>query len=144
MGFRGSRLSAALLALATTAAGLVVTVGAAPAEAGWSDVSGTTRYHLCKRATPSEQGWIFRTRVRKRAASHDARAGVVIHTGDRRRQRWSSGWLDDGEVARGRVRVKRTQKIRVHVWQESGDVDSPTGTALEGETLRPRDVERCG
>jgi hypothetical protein len=143
MGFRG-RLSAVLLALATTAAGLVVTVGAAPAEAGWSDVSGATRYHLCKAATPSAQGWVFRTRVRKRAATDDARAGIVLYTGDRRRQRWGSGWLDDGEVARGRVRVKRTRQVRVHVWQESGDVDSPLGTALESESLRARDVERCG
>ncbi len=121
-----------------------MTVGAAPAQAGWSDVSGMTRYRICKEATPSAQGWIFLTRVRKRAGTDDARAGVVLYAGDRRRQRWGSGWLDDGEVARGKPRIKRSQGIRVHVWQEAGGVDSPIGTALEAEVLRPRDIERCG
>jgi hypothetical protein len=144
MGIAGSRLSAALVALATTAAGLVVTLGAAPAQAGWTDVSGPTRYRICKEATPSAKGWTFLTRVRKRARAEDARAGVVLHAGDRRRQRWSSGWLDDGEVARGQVRIKRTRGIRIDVWQEAGDVDSPVGTALVAARLRPRDVERCG
>lgn len=144
MGIERSRLCAALLALATTATGLVVTLGAAPAQAGWTDVSGTTRYRICKEATPSAKGWIFLTRVRKRAGTEDARAGAVLYAGDKPRHRWSSGWLDDGEVARGQVRIKRQGRIRVHVWQEAGDVDSPIGTALERAVLRPRDIDRCG
>src|SRR5918995_1297888 len=103
MGTIRSRLSAALVACATVLAGTVVALGAAPAHAGWTDVSGMTRYKICKEATPSARGWIFLTRVRKRAGTEDARAGLVVHVDGERRQRWSSGWLRDREVDRGWV-----------------------------------------
>lgn len=143
MGIVRSRLSAALLALATVAAGLVVTLGAAPAQAGWTDVSGVARFRICKEATPSARGWVFLTRVRKPSGTHDARGGAVLRAGDRPRRHWRSGWLDDGEVAQGRLRVRRGADVRIQVWQEAGDPDSAIGTALEREALRPGDVDRC-
>ena len=152
MGTIGSRLSAglvaastaALLALATLAAGLVVAVSAAPAHAGWTDVSGMTSYRICKQAAPSGRGWIFLTRVAKPAGTEDARAGVQLYRRGELRQRWSSGWLRDREVDRGWVRAKRFGRIRLHVWQEAGDRDSGIGTALEREVLKPSDIELCG
>ena len=144
MGIDRARLSAALLTLAMAAAGLVVTLGATPAEAAWTDVGGMTRYRICKEATPSAQGWIFVTRVRKRAGTDDARGGADLYVGDKRRHRWRSGWLGDGEVAQGRLRAQRGRGLRIHVWQEAGDQQSAIGTALERRALRPRDVDRCG
>ena len=139
-----SRLSAALVALAMLGAGLVVALAATPAHAGWTNASGMTHYRICKEATPSANGWIFVSRVRKRAGTEDARAGIALfHDGDRR-QRWSSGWLDDGERERGRVRNKRSGQLRIHVWQEAGDLESNLGTALQAEVFRARDIERCG
>ena len=144
MGIDRTRLSAALVALTMTVAGLVVALGAATAQAAWTDVSGMTRYRICKESTPSAKGWVFLTRVRQRAGSDDARAGAVLYEGDERRQRWRSGWLDDDEVHAGRLRITRGPGVRIHVWQEAGDPDSSIGTALEREALRPRDVDRCG
>jgi len=144
MGTIRSRLSAVLIALATLAAGTVVALGAAPAQAGWTDVGRMTDLRICKEATPSARGWVFLTRARKRAGTEDARAGVSLRVGGERRQRWSSGWLKDHEVDRGWVRYRRAGRVRVHVWQEAGDRDSGIGTALEREVLRPRQIERCG
>lgn len=138
-----SRLTAAWVACATAVAGAVVTLGAAPAQAGWTDVSSMTRYTICKEATPSAKGWIFLTRVRKRAGVEDARAGIALHVDGQRRQRWTSGWLDR-RVERGWVRAPHPGRVRIHVWQEAGDRDSMIGTALEHRVLRPRQVERCG
>ena len=144
MGTNRSRLSAVLVALATLAAGLVVALGAAPAQAGWTDVGRMTDLRICKEATPQAKGWIFLTRAHKRAGTEDARAGVSLRVADQRRQRWSSGWLKDDQVERGWVRYHRTGRVRLHVWQEAGDRDSGIGTALEREVLRPRQIERCG
>ncbi len=144
MGTNRSRLSAVPIALATLAAGMVVTLGAAPAQAGWTDVGAMTHFRICKEATPSAKGWIFLSRARKRAGTEDARAGVTLHVAGKRRQHWSSGWLKDREVERGWARYQRAGRVRVHVWQEAGDRDSGIGTALEREVLRPRQIERCG
>jgi hypothetical protein len=144
MGTNRSTLTAAWIACATAVASTVVTLGAAPAQAGWTDVSSMTRYAICKEATPSARGWIFLTRVRKRAGTEDARAGLVLHVDGERRQRWSSGWLRDREVERGWVRARQRTRVRLHVWQEAGDRDSMIGTALERRVLRPGQVDRCG
>ena len=144
MGTDRSRLTAAPVALATLVAGLVVGLGAAPAQAGWTDVGRPTNFRICKEATPSARGWTFLSRVRKRAGTEDARAGVALHVDGQRRQHWSSGWLKDHEVERGRVRRPRAGRIRIHVWQAAGGRDSGIGTALEREVLRPRQIERCG
>ena len=144
MGTNRSRLSAVPIALATLVAGLVVTLGAAPAQAGWTDVGAMTHFRICKEATPSARGWVFLSRARKRAGTEDARAGMALHVAGKRRQHWSSGWLGDREVERGWVRYQRTGRVRIQVWQEAGDRDSGIGTALEREVLRPRQVERCG
>ena len=144
MGTIRSRLPVALIALATLAVGTVVTLGATPARAAWTDVGRMTDVRICKEATPSDRGWTFLTRARKRAGTEDARAGVTLRVHGERRQHWSSGWLEDREVARGWVRHRRAGRVRVHVWQEAGDRDSGLGTALEREVLRPRRIERCG
>jgi len=144
MATKTSRLSAALVALAMLGAGLVVALAATPAHAGWTDASGLTHYRVCKKPTPSANGWIFVSRVRKPADTEDARAGIVLHHDGDRRQRWSSGWLDDGERERGRVRSKRSGQLRIHVWQEAGDLDSTLGTAQQAEVFRARDIKRCG
>lgn len=140
----GARLTAAVVALATIGAGLVVALTAAPAPAAWTDASGLTSYRICKRSTPAARDWIFVSRVRKRAGSEDARAGVVLHHDGHPRQRWSSGWLADGERERGDVRIERSGTVRIHIWQEAGDRGSDIGTALGTEVLRARDIERCG
>jgi hypothetical protein len=139
-----ARLTAGLLALATITAGLVVALGAAPAQAGWTDVGAMTHFRVCKETTPAAKGWIFLARARKRTGTDDARAGMVLRADGERRQRWSSGWLRGREVERGWVRTQRSGRVRLHVWQEAGDRDSGIGTALEREVLRPRQVERCG
>ena len=78
-------------------------------------------------------------------ATHGRDAVVrSLRVADKRRQRWSSGWLKDDQVERGWVRYQRTGRVRLHVWQEAGDRDSGIGTALEREVLRPRQIERCG
>jgi len=144
MGTSRSRLPAVLIALTTLAAGTVVALGAAPARAGWTDVGRMTDLRICQEATPSARGRVFLTRVRKRAGTEDARAGVSLRVDGERRQHWSSGWLKDQEVDRGWVRHQRAGRVRVHVWQEAGDRDSGIGTALEREVLRPGQIERCG
>ena len=143
MGNITSWVTAALTALAMVAITLVVTLAASPAHAGWTDVSGLTTYRLCRAPTPSGQGWVFTSRVRKRADTADARAGVVLVEDGQPRQRWSSGWLEDGVRERGRVRIARTRGVRLQVRQEAGDRDSAVGTATELRVLRPREVRHC-
>lgn len=143
MGTISTRVIAATLALAAVALSLAVMLVAAPAHAGWTDASGPTRLDLCRTAMPSGEGWLFRARVKKRAWSEDARAGMVVYHRGEARQRWASGWLDAGEVERGEVRTPWSRRVRLHVWQEAGDVDSPIGTALEASVYRPRQIKHC-
>jgi hypothetical protein len=138
-----TRVTAATLALATVAFTLAVVLVAAPAQAGWTNASGPTRFHVCRTATPSGQGWLFRARAKKRAQTEDARAGMLVHHRGQARQRWASGWLEDGEAERGTVRTPRSRRVRLHVWQEAGDLDSPVGTALQAVVYRPRQIEHC-
>jgi len=133
-----------LVALATLAATVVVALGAAPAQAGWTDVGQGTRYRVCKEAPDSGHGWIILTRARKRAGTEDARVGLAVFRDGERRQRWASGWLRDKEIARGWVRVRRDAGVRLHLWQEAGDRGSMIGTAQQREVLRLRRIERCG
>ena len=138
-----TRVTAATLALVTVALSLSVVLGAAPAHAGWTNASGITKFHVCRKAMPSGKGWLFRARLKKRAHTEDACAGMVVHHRGQARQRWSSGWLDDGEVERGEVRTQRSRRVRLHVWQEGGDRDSPVGTALQAAVYRPRQIQHC-
>lgn len=143
MGTNTRPFSAALMALATVGATLVVALSAAPAQAGWSDVGGITDYRMCRAVTPSGKGWVFRSVVRKPEDTEDARAGVRLFDDGQARQKWSSGWLEDDETARGRVRIQRSRGVRLHVTQEAGDRDSAVGTALEVAVLRPRAIRHC-
>ena len=138
-----TRVTAATLALATVALSLGVVLVAAPAQAGWTHASGVTKLHLCRTASPAGKGWVFRARVKKYADTEDARAGITITHRGQARQRWNSGWLDDGEVERGEVRTPRSRRVRLHVWQEAGDLDSPVGTALQAAVYRPGQIKRC-
>ena len=42
------------------------------------------------------------------------------------------------------MRVAKSPKVRVYVWQEAGDRDAVTGTAAEARVLRPSRIRRCG
>jgi hypothetical protein len=143
VGTIGTRFTAATLALATVALSLAITLVAAPAYAGWSNASGITKFHVCRMATPSGKGWVFHARAKKRAGTEDARAGMTLYRGRDARQRWSSGWLADDEVEWGSVRIHRSRRVTLHVWQEAGDRDSPIGTAVEAASYQPRQIKHC-
>ena len=143
MGTISTRVIAATLTLAAVALSLTVMLVAAPAHAGWTDASGPNRLHVCRTAMPSGEGWLFRARVKKHAYSEDARAGMtILHRGESR-QRWTTGWLDAGEVERGAVRTPWSRRVRLYVWSEAGDVDSFIGTALQATVYRPRQIKHC-
>lgn len=116
---------------------------AVPAQAAWSKVGDFTDYRICRTGTPSGNGWKFVTRVRKDADTPDARVGVVLRDREhQRRARWRSGWLDD-DPARGAARIRKSPQVRVQVWEEAGDLDSPIGTALQATVYEPRQIRRC-
>ena len=143
MGSIRRRFTAALLALASTGLALTVPLAATPAEAAWSNTGGLTRFQVCRAPAPTGHGWVVLAKVRKRAGSPDARAGMTVLHGRDERQRWSSGWLPRHRAERGWVRTRRGADVRLRVWQEAGDRDSPVGTALEVATYDLRSLRRC-
>ncbi len=143
MGTSKARLSAALVALATVMSGLVLSLGATPAQAEWSEPGTLVRFKICKQVRHGSKGWVFLARAQKRPSSDDARAGMAIYVGGDRRQRWGSGWLHGREIDRGWVRTRKTAKVTVQVWQEAGDRDGAVGTSRELRVLRANQVARC-
>lgn len=53
----------------------------------------------------------------------------------------ASGWIGDDETARGPVRIKRSRGVRLHVWQQAGDLE--VGSAKELAVHRPFDLRHC-
>lgn len=130
----------ALATFALVVGGLVLS---APAHAGWTRPGDLTNYRVCRAAADGGDAWRFVSKVRKRAGTPDARAGINLYVGNKRTAHWSSGWLKKGEVQISTVRVRKSPKVRVQIWQEAGDRDSPIGTALEMSVLKPRKIRRC-
>ena len=130
-------------ALATFALVVGALVLSAPAQAGWSRPGDLTRYRVCRASTDGGDSWRFVSRVRKRAGSPDARAGVNVYVANERKAHWSSGWLKKGELHISTVRVQKSPKVRVQIWQEAGDRDSSIGTALEVNVLKPHKIRHC-
>jgi len=130
----------ALAAFALVVSGLVLS---APAQAEWSRPGDLTRYRLCKASTDSGDAWRFVSKVRKRAGTPDARAGINVYVADKRAARWSSGWLEKGELQISTVRARKSPQVRVEIWHEAGDLDSPIGTALEITILKPKTIRHC-
>lgn len=131
------------LAGVTASALLATSLSAVPAQAAWTDVGDFTDYRICRSATPSGNGWKFLSRVRKDDDTPDARVGMVLRDREhQRRARWRSGWLDD-EPARGAARIRKSPQVRVQVWEEAGDLDSPVGTAIQATVYKPRQIKRC-
>lgn len=133
-------LTTALAAFALLVSGLVLS---APAQAEWSRPGDLTRYRLCRASTDSGDAWRFVSKVSKRAGTPDARTGIKVYVSDKRVARWSSGWLQKGETQISTVRVRKSPKVRVEIWQEAGDLDSPIGTALEVTLLKPNRIRHC-
>lgn len=133
-------ITTALATMALVVGGLVL---ATPAHAGWSRPGDFTKYRVCR--APAEGGdlWRFVSKVRKGQGVPDARAGIEAHAGNQRVARWSSGWLERGELQISTVRVAKSPKVRVTIWEEAGDRDSPIGTALAASVLKPHDIRRC-
>lgn len=130
----------------TALATFVLIVGGlvlAPAQAEWSQPGDLTRYRLCRAPADDGEAWRFVSKVRKYASTPDARAGIEVYTGSKRTAHWSSGWLKKGEVQVSTVRVTRSPKVRVHIWQEAGDRDSSVGTALQLDVIKPKRIRRC-
>lgn len=130
--------TACLLALSLAGSLLV----APPAQAQWSDIGGLTDYRICRTAT-GHGGWKFVSRVSKRDGTPDARAGVRVLRMQESIAGWRSGWLDDDEVARGAVRVRKGKGVRLVVWEEAGDRESPIGTATQSTVHRPQQIRHC-
>ncbi|MEJ7795198.1 MAG: hypothetical protein WKF50_06575 [Nocardioides sp.] len=130
----------ALATFALLVGGLVLS---APAQAEWTRPGDLTKYRLCKASTDGGDSWRFVSKVRKRAGTPDARAGIDVFVADKRKAHWSSGWLEKGETQISTVRVKKSPKVRVQIWQEAGDLDSPIGTALEMNVLKPHKIRHC-
>ena len=130
----------ALAAFALLVSGLVLS---APAHAEWTRPGDLTRYRLCKASTDGGDSWRFVSKVRKRAGTPDARAGINVYVGNKRVARWSSGWLEKGELQISTVRVEKSPQVRVSIWQEAGDRDSSIGTAIEMTVLKPRKIRHC-
>ena len=134
------RFATVLATFALLLGGLVLTP---PAHAEWSQPGNLTRYRLCRASTDGGDAWRFVSKVRKYAGTPDARAGIKVYAGSDRKAAWSSGWLKKGEVQISTVRVKKSPKVRVHVWQEAGDRDSGLGTALQLTVFRPKKIRHC-
>ena len=137
-----SSVSTLLVSLALAASGLAVTSPAA--EAAWSRPGDLVKYRVCKTSVDGGDAWALTSRVRRYYRTPDARAGIEVQRGSRTVARWGSGWLDRGEVRVSTVRVAKSPKVRVYVWQEAGDRDAVTGTAAEARVLRPSRIRRCG
>lgn len=138
-----THVTATSLAGAVASALLTTVLTAVPAGAAWTDVGDFTDYRICRAATPSGQGWKFVSRVHKDDDTPDARAGVVLRDrAHQRRDRWRSGWLED-KTARGTARIRKSPQVRVQVWEEAGDLDSPVGTALQVTVYKPGQIRRC-
>ena len=137
-----SFLSTSLVSLALAASGLAVAAPAA--DAAWSRPGELVKYRVCKDTVDGGDTWAITSRVRRYYRTPDARAGLEVRTGSRTEARRGSGWLDRGEVWVSTVRVARSPRVRVVVWQEAGDRDSVIGTAAEAVELRPQRIRRCG
>lgn len=129
-----------LATFALIVAGLVLS---APVQAEWSRPGDMTKYRLCRASADGGDSWRFVSKVRKYASTPDARAGISLHIGNKRVARWSSGWLEKGEVQISTVRVKKSPKVRIWIWEEAGDADSSIGTAAQGHVIRPTKVQHC-
>ncbi|MGZ5405387.1 MAG: hypothetical protein ACXWDL_12115 [Nocardioides sp.] len=129
----------ALTTMALVVSGLALS---APAQAGWSRPGGLTHYRVCRAATGSGDTWRFVSRVHQRGSA-DARAGIRVDRGEKRRATWSTGWLDTGETKISTVRVLKAPGVEVTIWQEAGDRDSSIGTAMEAIVLKPRQIRHC-
>lgn len=116
---------------------------ATPADAEWSRPGQLTKYRICRAPANDGDAWRFVSKVRKYAATPDARAGIVVDAGSNTLARWSSGWLEKGEVEISRLRVKKSPKVRVTIWEEAGDLDSSTGTASQARVLVPKKIRHC-
>lgn len=131
---------------ATVLATFALVVGglvSAPAQAEWSKPGELTRYRLCRAPADGGDAWRFVSKVRKYGRTPDARAGIQVYSGSDRKARWSSGWLRKREVQISTVRVPKSPRVRVHVWQEAGDRESPVGTALQLTVIKPKKIRRC-
>jgi hypothetical protein len=134
--------STGLVSLALAATGVVVT--GPPASAGWSFPGDLVKYRVCRHGSADGESWVFRSRVKLRAGSKDGRGTIAVYRGDDRVARWSSGWLDAGEVQISEVRVRKSPKVRVFITQEAGDRDSDIGTSAESNLLKPWRIRHCG
>lgn len=133
-------ITTALATMALVVGGLVLST---PANAGWSHPGDFTNYRLCR--APAEGGdvWRFVSKVRKGSDAPDVRAGIQVNAGKKRVARWSTGWLEKGELQISTVRVVKSPKVRVTIWEEAGDLDSPIGTAMQATVIKPHDIRRC-
>lgn len=116
---------------------------AAPAQARWTDVGGSTNYVICKVTTPNGKAWRVRARATKPADVRHARVGLELWHKNKRVDRWRSGWIRSGEVARGRARIRKSRQVRIVVWEEAGDRRSSLGTSLVASVRKPKRVGRC-
>lgn len=139
---------AATHALVGLVAGALVAVGAltvtaAPASAAWSRPGDLVKFRICRAPADGGDQWRFVSKVRRYAETPDARAGLRIYSGNEKVARWRTGWLDEGETQILRIRVEKSRKVRVEVWQEAGDLDSNIGTAWEMIVIKPKRIRRC-
>lgn len=130
----------AVAGLALVLAGLVI---AGPAQAEWSRPGDLVRYKVCRTAAHGGEYWKFHSSVRRQPGTSNARAGIRLLHGDQARARWSSGWLDRGEVQVSKVRIRKSPKVRVHIWQEAGERDSQIGTSATATLLTPKQIRHC-
>lgn len=133
-------VATALTTCALLVSGLMLS---APAGAEWSQPGDLTKYRLCRASADGGDTWRFVSKVRKYAATPDARAGINVFSGNERVAHWSSGWLKRGEVQVSVVRVTKSPKVRVYIAERAGDRDSAIGTALQSTMLKPRRIRRC-
>lgn len=132
-----------LIAGALLAAG-GLTMTAAPASAAWSRPGDLVKYRLCRASVDGGDQWRFVSKVRRHAETPDARAGLRIYSGNDKIAHWRTGWLDESETQILRIRIQKSPKVRLEVWQEAGDLDSNIGTAWELTVIKPRRIRRCG
>ncbi len=133
-------LITALMTFSLLASGLLV---ATPAQAAWSRPGDLTKYRVCRAAADHGEAWRFVSKLRRYASTPDARAGIRVYTANKLDARWSSGWLDQGETQISTLRVPKSKKVRVQIWQEAGDTDSSVGTAAELTVLKPKKIRHC-
>lgn len=132
-----------LIAALVTFALLAVGLAATPAQAAWSRPGDLTKYRVCRASVDGGDGWRFVSKVRRYAHTPDARAGIRVYSGHEVEAHWSSGWLTRGETEIWTVRVPKSKRILVQIWQEAGDRDSSIGTATEITVLKPKKIKHC-